>query len=179
MLACLALAAAGCVTTIERGERWGRATHGYREQDLALILTQDVQTAELVFTVKNTSPSPITNFFPETVFTGTVWVLQEGAVPLQTYPSNYFRVIIRGSPIYPEAVLPPEGTKTYRVPLETLGCPFSTRKPDMSRSVLAYGFLDDFKAVSNTIQLQHPERIQWGRFDVLGIGLPRSLEMPK
>jgi hypothetical protein len=157
-----ALAATGCVTTMEHGERFGRATGGYREQDLALILTQDAETADLLLTVKNTSAKPITNFFPETVFTGSVWVVQEGAAPLQTYPSNYFRVIMHGNPIYPEMVLPPEGIKTYRVPLASLGCPFSTRKPDSPRPVLAYGFMDDFKILSNTIRLQHPDRIHWG-----------------
>lgn len=174
-----ALATTGCVTTMEHGEGFGRATGGYREQDLALLLTQDTETADLLLTVKNTRPSPITNFFPETVFTGSVWVVQKGAAPLQTYPSNYFRVIIRGNPIYPEMVLPPEGTKTYRVPLASLGCPFSTRQPDWSRPVLAYGFMDDFKILSNTIRLQYPERIHWGRWSVLGPDFPRLIEKPE
>jgi len=172
----LALAATGCVTTMEHGERFGRATGGYREQDLALILIQDVQTADLLLTVKNIRPQPNTNFFPETVFTGSVWVVQEGAAPLQTYPSNYFRVIMHGSPIYPEMVLPSGGSKTYRVPLASLGCPFSTRQPDSSRPVLAYGFMDDFKILSNTIRLQYPERIHWGRWSVLGPDFPRLNE---
>lgn len=179
MLLLFALAATSCVTVVKEGERSGRANRGYREQDLALILTQDVQTAELVFTVKNTSPTPITNYFPATRFEGTVWFLQEGAVPLQTYPSNYLYIMIRGTPIHPEMVLPPNGTKTYRVPLETLVCPFSNRQPDGTRPVLAYGFMDGFKAVSNTIRLQHPDRIHWGRFDLLGIGVPQLIEKPK
>lgn len=174
-----ALAATGCVTTMEHGESFGRATAVYREQDMALILTQDAQTADLLLTVKNTSPQPITNFFPETAFTGTVWVLQEGAAPLQTYPSNYFRVIMHGSPVYPETVLPSGGTKTYRLPLASLGCPFSTRQPDLSRPVLAYGFMDDFKILSNTIRLQHLERIIWGSWSVLGPDFLRQLEKPK
>lgn len=175
----LALAATGCVSTVLYVESFGRARGGYREQDLALILTQDVQTADLILTVKNTSPAPITNFFPETVFTGSVWVVQEGAAPLQTYSSNYYRVIMRATPTYPELVLPPGGTKTYHVPLETLGCPFSKRVPDFNRPVLAYGFMDDFKIPSNTIQLRHPERIQWESWSGLGPDFPRLIEKPK
>lgn len=174
-----ALVATGCVAVVREGERSGRANRGYREQDLALILTQDVQTADLLLTVKNTSPTPITNFFPETRFEGTIWVLQEGAVPLQTYPSNYFVLLIRALWTNPELVLPSGGTKTYRVPLETLGDPFSTQVPDVTRPVLAYGFLDGFKVVSNVIQLRHPERIHWGRWSVLGPDSPRVTEKPK
>ena len=174
-----ALAATGCVTVVKEGERSGRANRGYREQDLALILTQDAETADLLLTVKNTSPQPITNFFPQARFEGKILVLQEGAVPLQTYPSNYPYIMVRATPIHPEMVLPPNGTKTYRVPLESLVRPFSARVPDFTRPVLAYGFMDGFEAVSNTIQLRHPERIHWGSWSVLGPEFPRLLEKPK
>lgn len=173
-----ALAATGCVTEVREGPRTGRANRVY-SGDLALILTQDVQTADLVFTVKNTSPKAITNFFPETRFEGTVWILQEGTGPVQAYPSNYFVLLIRALWTNPELVLPSGGTKTYRVPLETLGDPFSTQVPDVTRPVLAYGFLDGFKVVSNVIQLRHPERIHWESWSVLGPEFPRLIEKPK
>lgn len=175
----LALAATGCVTEVRHGPREGRASRVYSGH-LALLLTQDVQTADLVFTVKNTSAKPITNFFPETRFEGTVWMLQEGALPVQTYPSNYFVLLIRALWTNPELVLPPGGTKTYRVPLETLGCdPSSSRVPDFNRPVLAYGFMDGFETVSNVIQLRHPERIHWESWSVLGPDFPHLLEKPK
>lgn len=175
----LALAATGCVTEVRQGPREGRASRVYRG-DLALILTQDVQTADLVFTVKNTSPKAITNFFPETRFEGTVWMIQEGAVPVQAYPSNYFVLLIRALWTNPELVLPPDGTKTYRVPLETLGGPFATQLPDFSRPMLAYGFLNGFETVSNTIQLRHPERVRWESWSVLGPDFSRpASEKPK
>ena len=175
----MALAATGCVTEVREGPREGRANRVY-SGDLALVLTQDVQTADLVFTVKNTSPKAITNFFPDTRFEGTVWILQEGTVPVQAYPSNYFILLIRALWCNPELVLPPGGIKTYRVPVETLGGdPSSTRVPDFTRPVLAYGFLDGFKIVSNTIQLRHPERVHWESWSVLGPDFPRMIEKPK
>jgi hypothetical protein len=157
----LALVSAGCVSPARTTAASGRAWNPYPEGYLSLILTQDDQSADLLLTLKNTSSHPITNYFPPTFFQGSVWVLQEGAVPLKTYPSNYLNLLLTSFWVNPKLVIPPEGTSTYKIPLESLVCPFSTRQPGGTHPVLAYGFMDDFELGSNIILLRHPERIQW------------------
>jgi hypothetical protein len=58
-------------------------------------------------------------------------------------------------------ILPPGTAITYRIPLESLVCPLSQRKPDGIRPVLAYAFMDGIKAVSNVIPLKGQEKIVW------------------
>jgi hypothetical protein len=165
----LALVSAGCVSPARTIETSGRAKSRYPEGYLSLILAQDDQSDDLLLTLKNTSSHPITNYFPQKVFEGSVWVLQEGAVPLKTYPSNYFNLLLTSFWVNPELVIPPEGTLTYKIPLESLVCPFSMRQPGGTHPVLAYAFMDNFEVVSNIILLKHPERIQWQTRDQKGV----------
>jgi hypothetical protein len=157
----LALILSGCATSEQVTGTWGRARHRYPERDLVLNLAQDEATAALVITLRNTSSHPITNYFPQTVFEGSVWVLQEGAVPLQTYPTNYFNLMMRACWGNPEVALPAGASLSYQIPLESLICPFSSRQPDGTRPVLAYASMDGFEAASNVIPLKSPERIPW------------------
>src|SRR5262245_29410685 len=120
----LALVTTGCVTSQEGTDTWGPAQHRYPEEVLGLRLGQDVQSADLLLTLTNLTSYPITNFFPRTVFEGSVWILEEGTVPLQTYASKYFALLTTTLWVNPLTVLPPEGCLNYRIPLETLICHF-------------------------------------------------------
>jgi hypothetical protein len=157
----LPLVSAGCVSPAGTTETPGRAWSRYPEGYLSLILLQDDQSDDLLLTLKNTSSHSITNHFPQEVFEGSVWVLQEGAVPLKTYPSNYLNLLLTSFWVNPKLVIPPEGTLTYKIPLESLDCPFWTRQPGGTHPVLAYAFMDNFEVVSNIILLKHPERIHY------------------
>jgi hypothetical protein len=156
----LVLVLTGCAAS-RSGDTSGRIRQRYSEHVLSLQLVQDERTSDLVLSLKNLSPSPITNFFPASDFEGSVWVLQEGLVPLQTYPSNYFTLLIKAFWVNPEMTLPPGGRLTYRIPLESLVCPSSSRKPEGARPVLAYAVMDGVQAVSNVIPLNGQEQIPW------------------
>jgi hypothetical protein len=158
----LALVTTGCVTSEQPGESFGLMNHPYLEQELTLTLTQDEQSSDLLLTLKNVSSHPVTNYFAQTRFEGSLWVLQEGAVPLKTYPTNYFDLVIHALFVNPEVVIPQDSSLDYRIPLASLVCPFSTRQPDENHPVLIYAFMDKAEAVSNVILLKHPERIPWG-----------------
>ena len=157
----LVVVGAGCVASRQVAGSWGRAQHGYPEDVLGLRLAQDVSSWDLILTLTNQSSYPITNFFSQTVFEGSIWVLQEGTVPLRTFPSNYFALCTKAFWGNPETAIPACGSLTYRVPLDSLICPFSSRGPDGTRPVTAYAFMDGLEAVSNLIPLKHQESIQW------------------
>jgi hypothetical protein len=161
VLLSLAVVAAGCVTSRQATGTWGRAQRGYPEDVLGLRLVQDVESGDLVLTLTNLASHPITNFFPQNVFEGSIWVLQEGTVPLKTYPSNYFALCTKAFWGNPETAIPAKGCLTYRVSLDSLICPFSSRAPEGTRSVTAYAYMDGLEAVSNVIPLRHQENIQW------------------
>jgi hypothetical protein len=156
----LALVSAGCVSPARTTDTWGRARDPYPEGYLSLFLTQDEPSADLLLTLKNTSSRPITNYFPQKVFEGSVWLLQEGALPLKTYPSNYNYLLLTTFWANRQLVMPPEGTLTYKIPLESLVGPLSTRKARAPQAMLAYAFMDNFGVASNLILVKHPDRIQ-------------------
>jgi len=156
----LVLILAGCATS-RSSDTSGRIRQRHAENVMTLQLVQDERTSDLILSLKNLSSRPITNAFPKTNFEGSIWVPQEGLVPLQTYPSNYFTLLIKAFWVNPEVTLPSGGSLTYRIPLESLVCPSSSRKPEGTRPVLAYAVMDGVQAVSNVIPLNGQEQIPW------------------
>jgi hypothetical protein len=166
VLLSLVIVAAGCATRQYASQTYGRAKIGYPETTLSLRLHQDPESDDLILTLTNRTSQPLTNFFPQIIFEGSIWVLQEGKVPLKTYPSNYFRLMMHAFWCNPETVIPPAGCLSYRIALDSLVCPLSERTPDVTQPVTAFAFMDGLDAISNVIPLRHQERIQW-RFNWL------------
>jgi len=158
---CLACLATGCATRNQPAANQWPTPHPYVEADLTLSLAQDHESSDLALTLENTSSAPITNRFPETLFEGTVWVLQEGAVPLKTYPSNYFCLLMHALWTNPLMVISPGESVTYTIPLQLLISPLSKRQPAPTQPAYAYAVLDKFDVFSNMIRLEKPESIQW------------------
>ena len=158
---CMVFLAVGCTTRRSDSTVQSSMPHRYFEDEMALSLTQDAHSFDLVLSLKNASTHPITNFFNNTLFEGSIWIFQEGAVPLQAFSTNFFYLATHATWSNPLTVIAPGESLTYRVPMDSLVTPFSNRRrSDPGQPVFAYADLEEFKILSDTIRLEKVERIQ-------------------
>lgn len=119
----------------------------------------------------NVSKQPLTNQFPDVMFEGTICVLQEGAVPVTAFGSNYLRMLIFGLWSNSTQVLSPGAALTYKLPMASLTVPFALGKPDAGRPVFAYAVMEKFRVASPVIRLNGVDKIQYpSSGELLGLG---------
>ena len=135
----------------------------YSEKELTLQVSQSGPSADLIVVLKNVSPLPITDGFPETMFEGVFTIFQDGIKPIELYPADYANLVIRGFPGYFPLEIPAGGSLTYRVPLRSLIPWFASHYPDNKKPILLSAYSEDFKIATPVITLQHPEGIDWNR----------------
>ena len=135
----------------------------YSENELTLQVSQSGPSADLIVVLKNVSPFPITDKFPEMMFTGIFTIFQDGIKPIELYPEDYANLVLHGFTGYIPLEIPAGGNLTYRVPLHSLMPFLTSHSPDSKKPILLSAYSEDFKIHSPVITLQQPEGIDWNK----------------
>ena len=142
-----------CATT----EQTSPISRIYFEHELALNLSQEAD-GTLILELENLGSDLIEDRFPERMFEGYVMIVQEGTIPIKFYESKYFDYLIRATWFNPPVKLLENERIVYEIPLDSLRQIWD-RMPDTRDDILAFAVLDHFNITSNTIRLEHGDRI--------------------
>ena len=151
---CLIVGISACTTT----EQTSPVPRIYSEHELVLNLSQESEGI-LILELENLSEDPIEDRFPTRMFEGYVMIVQEDKIPIKFYESTYFDSMIRRIWFNPPVELFKNDPIVYRIPLESLR-QIQNRMPDTTNDLLAFAVLDHFNVTSNTIRLEHSDRIE-------------------
>lgn len=153
--------ATGCVSS-NRSSRLlhaGPPTDGVT--DLAVRLEQDMASGDLVISVRNPTSKRIVTPISDTVFEGTIWLIQKGSEPLQALSGDYFELLVKG--LRASQWMPLDAGKeiTYPIPMKSLVSPYGSRSLSADETVFVFVCIGRLESnCSNVIALENSGEIQ-------------------